>query len=287
MRIKDRNITLDNYQRELDYLSTDVLDEVRSAIMDGVELGEHLDKHKDDPYTLQQIRSSMKAGVPSWMLSIPYPAVLREARKLYFDGVNLGSVERLVDDKTGSSLDEKYWQAQLDLVASGVVIPEWLIIEDIPAQLLTFARWALLSGHNVEGIVTRAGITPEYAMVCLKIRTKGQEITQYLSNQWHIGVLDALEKVSSKPYYGHIVRLLDNKSLPDTVAELIALGSKGFQFPEHDLNGLNGMQLSWIYEAHMEQLDFTKLLDPELSQREVISIYNDLYLKNKGTKYLL
>lgn len=287
MKVKDLNITLDNYQRELKHLSQDVLDEVRSAIMDGVEIGEFLDRYKDDPYALQQIRASMKASVPVWMLSIPYPAVLREARKLYSEGVSLDSVERLVESKTSGSLEEKYWQTQLDLIASGVVIPEWLKVEDIPAALLTFARWAIISGHSVEGIVTRAGITPEYAMTCLKIRVKGQEITQYLSKQWHIGVLDALESVASKPYYGHIVRLLDNKSLPETVTELIALGSKGFNFQEHDLTGFNGMKLTWIYEAHMERLDFTKMLDPNLNQRELISIYNDLYLQSKGTKYLL
>ena len=287
MRVKDKDITLDNYQRELKHLPHDVLDEVRAAIMDGVEIGEFLERHDDNPFVLQQIRVSMKAGVPYWMLLIPYPSTLRQARELYFKNISLDSLERLVVAQTGSVLHEKYWETQVDLISSGAVIPKWLKLEDIPHSLLSFTGWAIKGAHNVEGIVTKTGITPEYAMECLKIRIKGQDIDKFLTNQWHFGVLDALENIASKPYYGHIVRLLDSKSLPDTVTELIALGSKGFPFTEHDLTGLNSMQLSWIYAAHMERLDFSKMLNAELSQRELLTIYNDLYLEGRGTSYLL
>lgn len=283
MEYKGRKVTLDNYLEEFKNYPQDVLDEIRSSIMDGANIFEWVEKNKDDPYMLQQLRVSIKLGVPDWMLEIPFPQVLRDVRVLYIQNINVDSIKKLLSN----CLPEKYYQAQIEIIKSGKVMPDWLDLTNITSELLDFTKWGISRDYPLEGIVNSGSIDKDYAIACLKIRLKGQNIEKFLSEPHNLGVLESLSEVADKPYYIHIVHLLDSTTTMDTVETLISLGKKDFPFSEHDMKSYNSMQLSWIYETFVEGLDFTKLLDPSNTQRDLVTLYHDLNIKDKGKTYRL
>lgn len=53
MKVK---LTLDNYAQYLQNYSIDIKDEVRNALLDGIDLIPYVKMCKNDPFRLQQIR---------------------------------------------------------------------------------------------------------------------------------------------------------------------------------------------------------------------------------------
>ena len=60
MYLNSRRVTLDNISEVLAGYSLDIQDEVRSMILDGLDLSEWVSVCRDNPYLLNQIRLAVK-----------------------------------------------------------------------------------------------------------------------------------------------------------------------------------------------------------------------------------
>lgn len=60
MEYRNQVLLLDNFRSILSSFSLDVQDVVRSAILDGVDLNPYIERFREDPYKLDQIRLGLK-----------------------------------------------------------------------------------------------------------------------------------------------------------------------------------------------------------------------------------
>lgn len=162
-------LNLDNYKSVFAGYNQDILDEVRSSILDGVDLTPYItDDKNQDPYYLQQVRVSLKENIDEpWLKAFSSGDLLRQLRKLYNDGINLDYVNKYIRYK----LPESYYRTLVDIISSGVVIPDNFSLQRIPSGMLPVVRQVLQSGNYNERFLTTQGSTPNTAIVLSKLNT--------------------------------------------------------------------------------------------------------------------
>ena len=96
MYFNGEKLTLENYSEVLSNYSLDIRDEVRSMLLDGIDLTSWIEKCKNEPYKLTQIRLASKEGVSSTLLSVGDSNVIYQIRRLRNDGFPVRELERYV-----------------------------------------------------------------------------------------------------------------------------------------------------------------------------------------------
>lgn len=274
MRYKNVDLTFDNYLTELSEFSQDVKDEVRSGILDNVPLGRYIYACADNPYRLQQIRLGMKEGLDTDYLKLKSGDHIRRVRVLLSQDVRLD----LLKEYTYLNLPSAYYDVLLDWIETGAVIPEDLELDKVNEAILPAISYAVLNDLNAVEIASQSGNSLEYAQSLLTMSALGMEIGELSGTKYQEEALEALSGIASRPYSSSVLRLMDRNSFGDYVDSLIALASSKFDLSELK-ETYSVYQLDWIYQAFTEGLDYTKILEPGLSNTELSELYSELVLK--------
>lgn len=274
MRYKNVDLTFDNYLTELSEFSQDVKDEVRSGILDNIPLGRYIYACADNPYRLQQIRLGMKEGLDTDYLKLKSGDHIRRVRVLLSQDVRLD----LLKEYTYLNLPSAYYDVLLDWIETGAVIPEDLELDKVNEAILPAISYAVLNDLNAVEIASQYGNSLEYAQSLLTMSALGMEIGELSGTKYQEEALEALSGIASRPYSSSVLRLMDRNSSGDYVDSLIALASSKFDLSELK-ETYSVYQLDWIYQAFTEGLDYTKILEPGLSNTELSELYSELVLK--------
>lgn len=274
MRYKNVDLTFDNYLTELSEFSQDVKDEVRSGILDNIPLGRYIYACADNPYRLQQIRLGMKEGLDTDYLKLKSGDHIRRVRVLLSQDVRLD----LLKEYTYLNLPSAYYDVLLDWIETGAVIPEDLELDKVNEAILPAISYAVLNDLNAVEIASQSGNSLEYAQSLLTMSALGMEIGELSGTKYLEEALEALSGIASRPYSSSVLRLMDRNSSGDYVDSLIALASSKFDLSELK-ETYSVYQLDWIYQAFTEGLDYTKILEPGLSNTELSELYSELVLK--------
>lgn len=274
MRYKNVDLTFDNYLTELSEFSQDVKDEVRSGILDNIPLGRYIYACADNPYRLQQIRLGMKEGLDTDYLKLKSGDHIRRVRVLLSQDVRLD----LLKEYTYLNLPSAYYDVLLDWIETGAVIPEDLGLDKVNEDILPAISYAVLNDLNAVEIASQSGNSLEYAQSLLTMSALGMEIGELSGTKYQEEALEALSGIASRPYSSSVLRLMDRNSSGDYVDSLIALASSKFDLSELK-ETYSVYQLDWIYQAFTEGLDYTKILEPGLSNTELSELYSELVLK--------
>lgn len=274
MRYKNVDLTFDNYLTELSEFSQDVKDEVRSGILDNIPLGRYIYACADNPYRLQQIRLGMKEGLDTDYLKLKSGDHIRRVRVLLSQDVRLD----LLKEYTYLNLPSAYYDVLLDWIETGAVIPEDLELDKVNEAILPAISYAVLNDLNAVEIASQSGNSLEYAQSLLTMSALGMEIGELSGTKYQEEALEALSGIASRPYSSSVLRLMDRNSSGDYVDSLIALASSKFDLSELK-ETYSVYQLDWIYQAFTEGLDYTKILEPGLSNTELSELYSELVLK--------
>lgn len=274
MRYKNVDLTFDNYLTELSEFSQDVKDEVRSGILDNIPLGRYIYACADNPYRLQQIRLGMKECLDTDYLKLKSGDHIRRVRVLLSQDVRLD----LLKEYTYLNLPSAYYDVLLDWIETGAVIPEDLELDKVNEAILPAISYAVLNDLNAVEIASQSGNSLEYAQSLLTMSALGMEIGELSGTKYQEEALEALSGIASRPYSSSVLRLMDRNSSGDYVDSLIALASSKFDLSELK-ETYSVYQLDWIYQAFTEGLDYTKILEPGLSNTELSELYSELVLK--------
>lgn len=278
MRYAKVDLTFDNYRDILSDqgFSLDVMDEVRSAILDNTSIGRFLDACRDDPFRLQQVRLALKEASPEWVYTLTSGSSIYKCRNLIARGVSMeGFVPHL------ASIPETHVDAYIGWVEDALVIPEDLVIEDLPEELLDASTEALQLGiHPAE--MLRVSDYDEYkAHWFIKIAAQGIALSSFDGKNLRIDALEAIAELAGRPYSISIVEQTTDTTSGEAVESLAALAKSGFNFSEFASPGLfTAMQLDWIHTAFTEKLDYSKMLDSSLSNDDLRKIHNELVVSS-------
>lgn len=274
--------TIDNYKSHFSGRNNDVLDEIRSSILDGIDLSPYISADPNqNPYTLQQIRVSLKEGISEkWLSVIDDGDILRRLRFLYHKGVNLSYVNSLVKYR----LPVEYYKTLLDILEDGTPIPENFLYHRIPKTLLPVTNQALRLGLYDLRIYTSCSCDTTRLILLAKIsnlvRDSGfQVVSEQLINSdrlFLVSILELFNRIDST-LWSYINTYPDNLVGEDKLQLFIDLYYKGvdpsqtYQLPYY--------QLTFIGKCIEEGVDYTKLLSSgDMSFSDAQTTYTTLML---------
>ena len=92
MYFKGGRVTLESIGSQFRGYPLDIQDEVRSMVMDNLDLSQWIDVCKDNPYRLNQIRLGSKEGLDPKFFTILDGSVIYKIRGLAATGFNVGEL---------------------------------------------------------------------------------------------------------------------------------------------------------------------------------------------------
>lgn len=281
MYLNSRRVTLDNISEVLTGYSLDIQDEVRSMILDGLDLSEWVSVCRENPYRLNQIRLAVKEGVPKEVLNISSGHILFKVRKYLKEGFSAEELYPYI----GKGFDESQWDYILSWARGGYLdkrlnllrtpISMWGYLDkglkrNLPMWLFTTGK--VYSELEIESMIT--------------IMSNGNSISKFLKGAWSSHVLDLLAEISATSWYGSIVDYVYDFISYDFLVSIRDLARKrviDLDLFETDKDA-SGASL-YVYQSHhikamaeavSKGYDYTRLKNPHLSGTEVDIILSEL-----------
>lgn len=276
--------TLENYSSMYAGYSVDIRDEVRSAILDGVDISEYIDQCASNPYRLNQIRHCLKAGGDYInLINIPTGEHIYKARQLVDNGVNVDPLLGL-----GTGIDPSYYDSMLYLLECGAVLPKDFDLSDVPESLLDAVVWALMNNLPVTYIMNnRDWLTPDYAKVIVGSLKQGGHyisLADFLSAEYRPGHQKLFRTWRLKNSVDWI-NILDHAQSEGQMSELCELIIRKVDVDDR-FAGLPEYQLSWIITAFDEGLNYADMLEPGLSNAELAGIFESVTAEGRKRRSL-
>ena len=265
------NLTLENYSKFLENYSMDVKDEVRNAILDGIDLVPYVKMCKNDPFRLQQIRLAIKE----------FPNIKEEFFNL--DGANLYKAreylrKNLLSEQAISILranvDLEGWAVMLELDSKGYDLSKY-DFSKIPNNLLREFKWAIQLDIDLSHLATGVDYSREFAVACIKLESAGIKTKKFVKEGWNQGTVIAISKYLGYKDIDFVISKLSKNSIPayvDCFVNLLSAGVSNEKVFEKDYFGYEVFmpsQLKFIAETAREGFDITQMLNPRLSLEEM------------------
>lgn len=282
MYIKGKRVTLENINSLLEGYSLDIQDEVRSMILDGLDLSKWIEVCSDNPYRLNQIRLATKEGLNPHYFTIVDGRILYKLRKLYQKGFNIEELQNYV----GKGFTEEQWDYLISWAENGLLDNRLNLIRT-PTSMWSYIDKGLKRSLPMWIFTTGRLYSDRYMKSVLTLMSKGVSADKYVKESWDIEVLEKLAEFSSRRWFNSIVDSVYNFITLDFLSYLGKIASKGkfdYEFVrlgrEEDSNIAYYLYQSYhlkaIYTCVSKGYDFSSLLDYNLSSNEVDSILADI-----------
>ena len=262
MQYKKQELILDNFRHLLYEYSVDVQDVVRSSILDNIDIIPYLNIYKEDAYKLDQIRLSIKEGLPKIFFKTS-GTMLYQIRQMHKRGIDLSSIE----NQFKYNLSEQSMQYLIKWVDDGINISK-LNLAIIPNHLLETFDYGLRSGFDMIEFNNGKSYSSKYIKLCLQIKKNDKPISFLLSGEWSIDNLTLLSSESRmqdnkwQTLTSNIDESISIKRL-ELLSKLVKVGAPIERVQVKDSKGhysYNNMCLELLYGASLSNLDLEVLL---------------------------
>lgn len=283
-KYKGALITMNNYLEVFKDFEPDIIDEIRSAILDDTPIGAYIKHCPYDSYKLGQFRMALREYVPKEYLNPKLSGrCVYLIRRLYKQGTDLSPLKFYIKDSLkleNESLD-KVLQIMLlgadirkvdftvvpkdniDVICEGLLkgYPMWLCISDEGYLTSSFIR------QLMKGMQLQIDIHP-----FLNGKWAEEQLVLILSNARSIDVNELLEFVNYKFTVEHLVEVID-----------MARNELDYSFiclqDEDGTPSFNSYQMAVLSKAVKDNVINEDIYNPKLSDMEMEDIYQELMYK--------
>lgn len=290
-----RVVSLENYATVYKEYSLDIRDEVRSMLLDGIDLTSWIETCKDNPYRLTQVRLWVKSGLPKDFLSISDGFTLFKLRNFSVSGGNLSELAPFIR----SGFTSNQWDYLISWASLGVLDVR-LNLNRTPYSMWKFIDSGLRKGLPMWLFTTGKLYSNVYMESVIALLLNNYDISQFLvdSEGYSDEVLRILAQNSTKKSLKRVYPYIYSFISEAFLTELLRLGQKGapkgLLLEVCKINEVKGKQgvsfyvyhsyhLEFIYKALDKGVDYSRLLDPSLSYSKCSMILDELLL-SKGRK---
>lgn len=259
-------LVLDNFREVLRGYSVDVQDVVRSAILDGVNIGPFIKMCKDDPYKLDQLRLAVKEGFDvDGLKKVSSGNLIYQIRQMKPMGLNVVGLESQLAKGT---LSEEHLKYTMEWIKKGYNI-HTLNISLIPRDCLKVFGIGLERGLDMRKFNNGVAYKPEYLGKLLNILSYEKPVEDFLDGDWELEVLSAhlvgFAKVSNR-YWNALMKNIDKNTPAERVGLLIKLIKAGIDVGTLQKKGNGGKYvyseecLQRVLYANSLGLDYKKII---------------------------
>ena len=123
IKYKGQLVNLQNYMQVFDGESVDILDEIRSAIIDDTQIGSLIKYCRDDDYKLKQLRLAIREFLPKKYINPRISGTcIKLLRKYYASGGNLAVFDRYISDTNKVLLSDAVFKRVIECTLNGADI---------------------------------------------------------------------------------------------------------------------------------------------------------------------
>lgn len=276
-RYKNTLVTLENYKAIYKDCSVDILDEIRSAVLDDTPIAGYINECGNDSYKLGQIRMGIREMLPLGLLNpLLTGRTLYLIRQSYKVGFDLEPLFRYIkDDKLllkattiekiaefmylGADIEmvdfTKVKDDKLELVLDGLRrnYPMWLILDD--SYSLSYMR-ALMRGMQLE-----IDISP-----FLNGKWEEQQLYLIYSYSKQIDIYDFLSKVNENFDVDRLKVLLKSSKMGIPIYTLCVQEKDGYPI-------YNSFQMEELSKAILDKTITNEMYNPRLSDEEMKDLH--------------
>lgn len=263
--------------------SEDIRDEVRSALLDNIDISPIIEKYgKTVPDYIREVRLSTKVGVPKkYLRGIKNPKTLGYLRRLLEKNVDVSPF----DTYLGMGLTETAEVTALSLIESSHDISKY-DFSIIPEELLPFYKEGILLQKPIH-LFNRLlpSVTPEYVREVLVLREKKVPVEEFLEEIWPIQTLKVLNKTNSPEAIEELLMYIYSTYPSEMVESLMEIQANNLPleifsaidaYQEDPVPIYKPFQLDWVLQAFSENIDWEPMANPNLGNEELA-----LYIREK------
>lgn len=284
LNYKGKAVTLDNYRMVFKDWDDDYLDEMRSAILDGIPLYLYKDKVQD-AWHLHQVRLAIRDTIPTKFYVLPGEA-LRRLRRIMAKGINPEPIEPYLD----KDLSPEVWDAALLALERGqdMSLYDFTLL---PTSMAIKIKKGFSYGLDMSMFVNGRDYTHDYIqnIITLKVRF-GADVEWLIDEGFSEEVIAVLARLHNLDTCTNILSVLKLTMKPDEVEVLAEMYDVGFpdmptvtQLDDQGYLKFMAFQLERILEAFTSRIDYRPMLDPNLGYGDLNAVFleNDLQRKSR------
>lgn len=282
MYFNNQRVKIENIDKVFAGYSIDIQDEVRSMVLDGINLVDWVTVCKDNPYRLNQIRLASKEGVDPRFFRISDGTVLYKLRNYLRSGFSGEELYRFI----GCGFDSEQWSYILSWAEKGY-LDKRLALVRTPKRLWSIIDKGLQNNLPMWVFTTGKNYSVEEMNSLIKIMSNGYTIDRFLKGSWRTEVLKTLAEFSRYSWYGNIVSavydfisldflLLIGELAKSRVIDMDLLEAYKGDSGERGYYLYQSYHLSLILQAVLKGIDYTSLKDYNLRESDAKVILAEL-----------
>lgn len=282
MYFNSHRVKIENIDKVFSEYSIDIQDEVRSMVLDGIDLVDWVPVCKDNPYRLNQIRLASKEGVDPKFFSISDGIVLYKLRSYLRNGFSGEELHRFL----GCGFDSEQWSYILSWAEKGY-LDRRLALVRTPKRLWSLIDKGLQNNLPMWVFTTGKNYSVEEMNSLIKIMSNGYTIDRFLKGSWRTEVLKTLAEFSRYSWYEKVVGavydfisldflLLLGELAKSRVIDMDLLEAYKGDSGERGYYLYQSYHLSLILQAVLKGLDYTNLKDYNLRESDAKVILAEL-----------
>lgn len=282
-------VALDNYSQIFEGCSPDILDEIRSAVLDNTPIAQFIDPCKEDSYLLGQIRMALREGIPADYLDARLTGkTIYNMRQAFAKGIDMSGIMWYIAPKK-LKLDKEILETLSDFCMLGTDIRR-VDFTQVPRDLvLTFCK-GLYRGYPMWLLVDESpNLTQDVVRILMRGMELGIDIHPFLQGDWDKNVLLLLFSYSKSVDLNDILRYINSRFDSEQVKVLLDIASRGIPISRlcvKDTSGIpvyNSYQMYELGENLRCGVDIKRMFDVTLSDFEMSKIREEeLAKRNKA-----
>lgn len=287
MYFKGSRVTLESISSQFRGYSLDIQDEVRSMVMDNLDLSKWIDICKDNPYRLNQIRLGSKEGLDPRFFTILDGSVIYRIRSLAATGFNVGELLAYV----GVGFTKEQWFYIISWAERGLLDSRLALVRT-PFSMWGFIDKGLRNNLPMWLFTSGKKYSDTFMHSVLTLMSNGQSAETFLNYPWNDKTLKLLAEFSYRRWFNNIVGLVDYFIPYDFLVSVGELAKEGLIDKDLFKTGYDEDTGSYYYlyqSYHLEAIlrcvmqgyDYSKLKDYNLSGSEVDTILKEIELNSK------
>lgn len=286
MYFKGSRVTLESLSSQFRGYSLDIQDEVRSMVMDNLDLSKWIDVCKDNPYRLNQIRLGSKEGLDPRFFTILDGSVIYRIRSLAATGFNVGELLAYV----GVGFTKEQWFYIISWAERGLLDSRLALVRT-PFSMWGFIDKGLRNNLPMWLFTSGKKYSDTFMHSVLTLMSNGQSAEKFLNSSWKDETLKLLAEFSYRRWFNNIVGFVDYFIPYDFLVSVGELAKEGlidedlFEIGYDDDSGnyylYQSYHLDAILRCVMQGYDYSKLKDYNLSGSEVDTILKEIELNSK------
>lgn len=274
-------ITLENYRQIFNQCSPDILDEIRSAILDDTQISAFIEICGNDSYKLGQLRMAIREFLPKEYLNYRLTGrTMYYIRNAYKKGLNTDSLLKYITP-SGLKLEASTLELLAEMVYLGVDIHK-VDFTKVSLHLVDIFCKGLYKGYPMWLCVSEDMIYDEqYIKMLMRAMQLGIDIHPFIGKDWNINQLQILFLYAQTVPINELIQVITPKFNEDVLTELVLLMKDNIpitQLVVKDIEGYpvyNAYQIAELGKAIEDNTLTNEMLNPALSDMEIAELHRE------------